>query len=208
MTIDAQSGARQEFSHRFRDATFTTWLPDSSGILFVADQADEYREHPRKVWLQPGPRGEPHRVTPISSIPERVGKVGRDGIRFGGARRGVYALADSNSRWQSAADCIRALRRTARCCTATRRSHDRQLRRTGKYATCLAGPRRRKPSDPHEGGDESLARRDFGRISGGVRFQSRWSDRHLAHEREWQRGPPAVTSRVRPGCLSHRTDDS
>ncbi len=50
VTVDARSGAKQEFSRRFRDATFTSWLPDGSGILFVADQADEFREYPRKVW--------------------------------------------------------------------------------------------------------------------------------------------------------------
>jgi eukaryotic-like serine/threonine-protein kinase len=62
--FDAQSGTRQDFSRRFRDATFTSWLPDGSGILFIADQADQFREYPRKVWFQPYPRGEPHRVTP------------------------------------------------------------------------------------------------------------------------------------------------
>jgi Tol biopolymer transport system component len=64
LTIDARSGARHEFSRRFVDATFTSWLPDGSGILFVADHADEFREYPRKVWFQPYPVGEPHRVTP------------------------------------------------------------------------------------------------------------------------------------------------
>jgi serine/threonine protein kinase/Tol biopolymer transport system component len=64
VTIDAASGMRQEFTRRFPDATFTSWLPDGSGILFVADQADQLREYPRKVWFQPYPRGEPHRVTP------------------------------------------------------------------------------------------------------------------------------------------------
>jgi Tol biopolymer transport system component len=64
VTVDAASGAREEFPRRFRDATFTSWLPDGSGILFVADQADQFREYPRKVWLQPYPRGEPHRVSP------------------------------------------------------------------------------------------------------------------------------------------------
>jgi TolB protein len=64
VTVDAGSGTREEFPRRFRDATFTAWLPDGSGILFVADQADQFREYPRKVWLQPYPRGEPHRVSP------------------------------------------------------------------------------------------------------------------------------------------------
>ena len=63
-TVNASTGAIDPFPHRFQDATFTSWLPDGSGILFVADQADALREFPRKVWLQPYPKGEPHRVTP------------------------------------------------------------------------------------------------------------------------------------------------
>ena len=64
VTVDAASGKIDAFPQRFQDATFTAWLPDGSGILFVADQVDALREFPRKVWLQPYPRGEPHRVTP------------------------------------------------------------------------------------------------------------------------------------------------
>jgi Tol biopolymer transport system component len=64
VTVDVASGEIEPFPHRFKDATFTAWLPDGSGILFVADQVDELREVPRKVWLQPYPRGEPRRVTP------------------------------------------------------------------------------------------------------------------------------------------------
>jgi Tol biopolymer transport system component/tRNA A-37 threonylcarbamoyl transferase component Bud32 len=64
VTVDAASGKIEPFPHRFTDATFTAWLPDGSGILFVADQVDALKEVPRKVWLQPYPRGEPRRVTP------------------------------------------------------------------------------------------------------------------------------------------------
>jgi Tol biopolymer transport system component len=64
VTVDAASGTIDPFPTRFQDATFTAWLPDGSGILFVADQVDALREFPRKVWLQPYPRGEPQRVTP------------------------------------------------------------------------------------------------------------------------------------------------
>ena len=81
VTIDARSGARQDFAHRFRDGTFTSWLPDGSGILFVADQADQYREYPRKVWFQPYPRGEPHRVTP-DLLEYRNVSVRADGTAF------------------------------------------------------------------------------------------------------------------------------
>ena len=63
-TVDAASGTIAPFPQRFQDATFTAWLPDGSGILFVADQVDALREFPRKVWLQPYPSGAPHRVTP------------------------------------------------------------------------------------------------------------------------------------------------
>jgi Tol biopolymer transport system component len=62
--VDVESGRIDPFPHRFKDATFTSWLPDGSGILFVADQVDALKEIPRKVWLQPYPRGEPRRVTP------------------------------------------------------------------------------------------------------------------------------------------------
>ena len=81
VTIDTRSGAKQEFSRRFRDATFTSWVPDGSGILFVADQADEFREYPRKVWIQPYPRGEPHRVTP-DLLEYRNVSVRGDGAAF------------------------------------------------------------------------------------------------------------------------------
>jgi eukaryotic-like serine/threonine-protein kinase len=81
VTIDTRTGARQQFQRRFRDATFTSWLPDGSGILFVADQADEFREYPRKVWLQPYPSGEPHRVTP-DLLEYRNVSVRADGSSF------------------------------------------------------------------------------------------------------------------------------
>jgi eukaryotic-like serine/threonine-protein kinase len=80
-TIDSHSGARQNFSRRFRDATFTSWLPDGSGILFVADHADQFREFPRKVWLQPYPSGEPLRVTP-DLLEYRNVSVRADGAAF------------------------------------------------------------------------------------------------------------------------------
>jgi Tol biopolymer transport system component len=64
VTVNAASGEIETFPQRFQDVTFTAWLPDGSGILFVANQVDGLREVPRKVWLQPYPRGEPHRVTP------------------------------------------------------------------------------------------------------------------------------------------------
>ncbi|HEY7189184.1 MAG TPA: protein kinase [Vicinamibacterales bacterium] len=63
-TFNANTGARESFERRFEDVTFTSWLRDGSGILFVANQSDGLREFPRKIWLQPFPRGEPHRVTP------------------------------------------------------------------------------------------------------------------------------------------------
>jgi serine/threonine protein kinase/Tol biopolymer transport system component len=80
-TFDVQSGARQDFPRRFRDATFTSWLPDGSGILFIADQADQFREYPRKVWFQPYPSGEPHRVTP-DLLEYRNVSVRADGAAF------------------------------------------------------------------------------------------------------------------------------
>ena len=59
------------FPQRFQDATFTAWLPDGSGILFVVNQVDALREFPRKVWLQPYPRGD---ASPRHAGPPRVSK--------------------------------------------------------------------------------------------------------------------------------------
>ncbi len=63
VTVNVASGSRETFPHRFDDASFTAWLPDGSGLLVVAGQSDGMREYPRKVWLQPYPRGEPRRIT-------------------------------------------------------------------------------------------------------------------------------------------------
>jgi len=89
VTIDATSGKRQTFSSRFEDVTFTAWLPDGSGILFVANQADVFREFPRKVWLQPYPSGEPHharalrRYSPLGPIIRPRGRLPQWGWRRG-----------------------------------------------------------------------------------------------------------------------------
>ena len=139
----SRSGPRQDFSRRFRDATFTSWLPDGSGILFVADQADEFREYPRKVWLQPYPRGEPHRVTP-DLLEYRNVSVRADGAAFVSVGLdAAYTLWRIPLRGGSPqTDCIRALRRAPRRRAASRRPDDRQFGRTGKYAARLARPRR------------------------------------------------------------------
>jgi serine/threonine protein kinase/Tol biopolymer transport system component len=81
VTIDAKSGVIQPFQQRFQDATFTAWLPDGSGILYVATQTDAFREFPRKVWLQPYPRGEPRRITP-DLLEYRNISVRTDGTAF------------------------------------------------------------------------------------------------------------------------------
>ena len=43
VTVDAGSGKIEPFPQRFQDVTFTAWLPDGSGILFVANQVDALR---------------------------------------------------------------------------------------------------------------------------------------------------------------------
>jgi len=80
-TVDVSSGERQAFATRFQDVTFTAWLRDGSGILFVADQSDGLREFPRKIWLQPFPNGAPHRVTP-DLVEYRNISVRADGSAF------------------------------------------------------------------------------------------------------------------------------
>ena len=81
VTVDTTSGKIEPFPHRFQDATFTAWLPDGSAILFVANQVDALKEVPRKVWLQPYPRGEPRRVT-LDLLEYRNISVRGDGSAF------------------------------------------------------------------------------------------------------------------------------
>ena len=197
-TIDARSGARQEFPRRFRDATFTSWLPDGSGILFVADQADEFREYPRKVWLQPYPRGEPRRVTP-DLLEYRNVSVRADGCAFvsvgldaaytlwriplegGNPQRiaserydgllGVAPLPDGRTIVSSGE------RGNTQLALLDREGAGRQI--LTKEGTNLW------PAVTPDG------------THGRVRLEPRRSDRHLAHERRWQRrttaGAPAAS---------------
>ena len=64
MTIDVASGGATEFPERYGDATFTNWLPDSSGILFVARlQGSTAPGFGGQIFFQPYPEGRPRRVT-------------------------------------------------------------------------------------------------------------------------------------------------
>ena len=92
VTVNAASGAIDPFPHRFQDVTFTSWLPDGSGILFVADHVDALREFPRKVWLQPYPSGEPHRVTPDLLEYRNVSLRGDGGAFVAVGLDAVYSL--------------------------------------------------------------------------------------------------------------------
>jgi eukaryotic-like serine/threonine-protein kinase len=92
VTVDAASGKIDPFPHRFQDATFTSWLPDGSAILFVANQVDALKEVPRKIWLQPYPRGEPRRVTPDLLEYRNISMRGDGGAFVSVGLDAVYSL--------------------------------------------------------------------------------------------------------------------
>jgi Tol biopolymer transport system component len=63
ITIDAASGAVTEMPGRYRDATFTEWLPDGSGIVLIAQPLHAAPGPGGQVMIQPYPSGELQWVT-------------------------------------------------------------------------------------------------------------------------------------------------
>src|SRR5262245_54979136 len=64
VTIDAVTGAERTFPTRCLDVSFTNWLPDGSGILYVGRPADRLTlTAGGQIWLQPFPEGAPKPLT-------------------------------------------------------------------------------------------------------------------------------------------------
>ena len=79
ITIDAATGAIAEMPGRYRDATFTEWLPDGSGIVLIGTTLDGGVLGPGgQVVLQPYPSGASRHVTNDLSD-YRVAHVTADG---------------------------------------------------------------------------------------------------------------------------------
>jgi len=58
------TGAEQSFPHRYTEATFTAWLPDSTGVVVVARLPGQPGSgNGGQLWLQPYPQGEVRRIT-------------------------------------------------------------------------------------------------------------------------------------------------
>jgi Tol biopolymer transport system component/DNA-binding winged helix-turn-helix (wHTH) protein len=64
LTVDVATGRVRPFDRTFMLATFTSWLPDGSGIVFVAAEKGEPAiESGSHLWFQPLPDGPPRRIT-------------------------------------------------------------------------------------------------------------------------------------------------
>ncbi len=64
LTVDVATGAVHRFDSIFTTATYTAWLPDGSGIAFIAaDKSDPSIEFGSRVWIQPLPDGPPRPLT-------------------------------------------------------------------------------------------------------------------------------------------------
>jgi Tol biopolymer transport system component len=64
MTIAVADGAVTEFPERYADTTFTEWLPDGSGFLFVARKTGSAAPgFAGQIYLQPFPSGPVQRIT-------------------------------------------------------------------------------------------------------------------------------------------------
>ncbi len=78
VTIDAVSGAVTDMPGRYRDATFTEWLPDGSGIVLTAQPLSASPGPGGQVMIQPYPSGEIRWITHDFSD-YRVAHVTADG---------------------------------------------------------------------------------------------------------------------------------
>jgi Tol biopolymer transport system component len=79
MTIAVADGAVTAFPDIYADATFTEWLPDGSGFLFVARKVGTVAPgFAGQIYLQPYPSGPVRRIT-NDLIDYRVARSGPDG---------------------------------------------------------------------------------------------------------------------------------
>lgn len=82
MTINVADGATTELPGRYGDATFTQWLPDGSGFLFVARALGTSAPgFGGQIYLQPFPSGTARRVT-NDLVDYRIARVSSDGRSF------------------------------------------------------------------------------------------------------------------------------
>jgi Tol biopolymer transport system component/DNA-binding winged helix-turn-helix (wHTH) protein len=63
-TVDVATGAVRRFATTFASASFTSWMPDGSGIVFAgAAQRKPSSEFGSELWFQPLPDGPPQPIT-------------------------------------------------------------------------------------------------------------------------------------------------
>jgi serine/threonine protein kinase/WD40 repeat protein len=105
MTIDVASGAATDLAQRYGDATFTMWLPDNSGFLFVARTSGTAPGLGGQIFLQPYPSGQPRRVT-SDLVDYRVVRLTADG-------RSLVTIAFDAvvTLWSAPADNLAAIRK-------------------------------------------------------------------------------------------------
>jgi Tol biopolymer transport system component len=64
VTVDVDNGSAHPFEQAYADGTFTAWLPDGSGILYIARPPGAFGTgNGGQIYLQPYPSGAPRRVT-------------------------------------------------------------------------------------------------------------------------------------------------
>jgi DNA-binding winged helix-turn-helix (wHTH) protein/Tol biopolymer transport system component len=78
-TVEVATGAVRRFATTFATASFTSWMPDGSGIVFTgAAQRKPSKEFGSELWFQPLPDGPPRPIT-TGVVEYRNASVSRDG---------------------------------------------------------------------------------------------------------------------------------
>lgn len=79
LTVDVASGASRTFAATFATASFASWMPDGSGIVFTGTaQRKQTTEFGSDLWFQPLPDGEPRPIT-TGAVEYRNATVSADG---------------------------------------------------------------------------------------------------------------------------------
>jgi len=63
IAFDVESGAERPLYESARNITFTHWLPDASGIVYVERTFESYAGSAGQLWLKPSSTGAPRRIT-------------------------------------------------------------------------------------------------------------------------------------------------
>ena len=194
VTVDVATGAAHRLTTAFASASFASWMPDGSGIVFTGatQREDDGRIRIRLVVSATARRTAAADHDGSHRIPQCDDLRGRDvaGQRRQLAERG--ALAPAARRRSARADSLAEGGRHRRPGVARREDHCVHVVRRRHGADLDDGHRRGGPASADDRRIEWLAASNRGRPDDLLRHESQWTRSDLAHGSD--RAPGSVSS--------------